>query len=654
MRRFLKELFSAPFRLVLVVSFSFVAATTIATGAYVISRTISDYLTQAMDERLDRDMRLAETLYATRLREVARIADRLALDPLVGEHLAKARAGNAAARATIDRQIANELSAPILSGNYFVAVLAVDGAATAARLLPATGERTRAVEGGNWASLSAVKEVLHTGRAIAATDVIPTEVLADTDLSDQACIEILDTPKASPSLCDPREGRAGLALLGIAPVGGDGRVIGAVVAFHLFNNDFTLVDQIKDAVGADTVTIFHGDLRVSTNVLTQYGSRAIGTRMSQEVSQVVLGQGKSYIGTAFVVNENYIARYDPLADHTGQVIGSLYVGVRQASFFRLVDTLNQRVGLIALITVVLAFLLAVLVSHAITGPIKELVEANRKLAQGDMTVRVPVRGAGELGVLASSFNLMVDTLWSTRLAQAEKLAALGQLAAGVAHELNNPLGTVLLYSDILLKECDGQDPHRADLEMIVSEAKRCKHIVADLLNFARQNQVIPQPTDLNALIRSVVEVERKRDVYHKITIVTNLDPALPKIEADPAQLRQVFINLMTNAVEAMPQGGQLSLNTWSEPAGMVTVLVKDTGIGIAPENLSKLFTPFFTTKPVGKGTGLGLAIVYGIIKMHRGQINVQSQVGKSTTFTINLPIKLPPAELAGDTSAMLP
>jgi two-component system NtrC family sensor kinase len=115
---------------------------------------------------------------------------------------------------------------------------------------------------------------------------------------------------------------------------------------------------------------------------------------------------------------------------------------------------------------------------------------------------------------------------------------------------------------------------------------------------------------------------------------------LPEIEADTAQLRQVFLNLMTNAVEAMPQGGTLTVRTRSAPPGMITAEIQDTGVGIPSENLSKLFTPFFTTKPIGKGTGLGLAIVYGIIKMHRGQINVKSQVGQGTTFTIQLPIKL--------------
>jgi two-component system NtrC family sensor kinase len=648
-RRFLGDFFSAPLQFVLVVSFFVVTATTIGIGAWAISRTIGDYLAEAMDDRVARDMHLAEAFYDIKLREIAGIAYRLALDPIVTESLPAASHGDGKSLRAIDRQIANKVTVLALGGSHFIAVLNAEGDVLAGRLVSATGEQSPVIAGGNWAGLPIVKHALLSRQQLAATEVIPGEMLSQVGLADQARITLVDTPKAAPTPFDPREGSAGLALVGVSPIlDADGHVVGAAVAFHLFNNDFTLVDRIKDVAGIDTVTIFFGDLRVSTNVLTLEGQRAIGTRVSREVRQVVLEHGAEYTGPAFVVKENYLTRYEPLRDHTGQVVGSLYVGARQASFVKLVNTFNQRVVLIALTTILLAFLLAIPVSRSITGPLQTLVEANRRVAHGDMTVRVPVRGRGELALLASSFNSMLDTLQATQdqLVQSEKLASLGQLAAGVAHELNNPLGTVLLYSDILLKECDGDDRRRADLQMIVSEAQRCKSIVAALLNFARQNQVVAQLTDLNALIQDVIQVERKRDVYARVTVVADLDPTLPKIQADPAQLRQVFINLMTNAVEAMPQGGRLILCTRSGPAGLVTAEIEDTGVGIPAENLGRLFTPFFTTKPVGKGTGLGLAIVYGIIKMHRGQINVRSQVGQGTTFTLTLPIKLPAAASA--------
>jgi len=276
--------------------------------------------------------------------------------------------------------------------------------------------------------------------------------------------------------------------------------------------------------------------------------------------------------------------------------------------------------------------------------LRELAEANRRVAHGDMSVRVPVRAGGDVGELASSFNTMLDELQATQdqLVHSEKLASLGQLAAGVAHELNNPLATVLLFSDILLREGAADDPRRTDLEMIVNETRRCKGIVAALLDFARQNQVAAQPTHLNTLIQQVLQVEQKRLGDVPITMVAELDPRLPEIEADPGQMHEVIANLVSNAVEAMPMGGRLIVRTRPGPNGMITLEVSDTGTGITAEDQAKLFVPFFTTKPVGKGTGLGLAIVYGIIKMHRGQITVQSQLGKGATFKVLLPIRLAP------------
>jgi two-component system NtrC family sensor kinase len=258
---------------------------------------------------------------------------------------------------------------------------------------------------------------------------------------------------------------------------------------------------------------------------------------------------------------------------------------------------------------------------------------------------VPVNGFQEMRTQAESFNTMVETLKETQeqLIQKEKLASVGQLAAGVAHEINNPLGSVLLYADILCKETPEENQQqREDLQMIIREATRCKTIVNDLLNFSRQNEILAQDTNINDILSELAEEQSKQDLYEHVNIVTELDPALGTIQADPLQLHQVFINLMNNAAEAMRDGGDLILRTRKGPTpGFVTIEVQDTGVGISEENMKKIFTPFFTTKPIGKGTGLGLAIIYGIVKMHRGQINVRSQVGKGTTFTITLQEQLP-------------
>jgi signal transduction histidine kinase len=178
--------------------------------------------------------------------------------------------------------------------------------------------------------------------------------------------------------------------------------------------------------------------------------------------------------------------------------------------------------------------------------------------------------------------------------------------------------------------------------MIITEATRCKIIVNDLLNFSRQNEVLAQDTDLNALLQELANEKRAQELFGPVELVTEFDPSLPSIQADPLQLRQVFLNLMNNAAEAMLDGGSLTLRTRKGPsAKLVTVEIQDTGIGIPKEHMKKIFTPFFTTKPIGKGTGLGLAIIYGIVKMHHGQINVESKVGEGTTFSITLREHLP-------------
>jgi two-component system NtrC family sensor kinase len=438
----------------------------------------------------------------------------------------------------------------------------------------------------------------------------------------------------------------------------DGQVSGAVLVGHLFNNDFTLVDRIKAVAGVDTATIFFGDLRVSTNVpLNKAGDRAIGTRVSQEVYDTVLVKGEGFTGEAFVVNQDYITRYAPLYDYEKQVVGILYVGAQKSSFQELLNSFRGQVFLIAGASVLLAVLIAVPMSWPISRPLVSLASATHRVAHGDWSVRVPVQGYQEMQTLSRSFNTMVESLKEIQeqLIQKEKLASVGQLAAGVAHEINNPLGSVLLYADILHKETPNDNvQQREDLDMIIREATRCKTIVNDLLNFSRQNQVLAQETDLNAMMLNLAEEASKQSLFEQITIQTELDPDLPHIQADPLQMHQVFVNLMSNAAEAMPEGGKLILRTSKGPSpGCVTAEVEDTGVGIPPENMKRLFTPFFTTKPIGKGTGLGLAIIYGIVKMHRGQIGVQSKVGQGTRFTITLQETLPKANRSSESDFVI-
>ncbi len=225
-----------------------------------------------------------------------------------------------------------------------------------------------------------------------------------------------------------------------------------------------------------------------------------------------------------------------------------------------------------------------------------------------------------------------------QLVSSEKMASLGKLAAGIAHEINNPLGGILIYSSLMIEDLPEEDSKRGDLARIVQEAGRCKEIVKSLLEFARQTEPKMEPTDVNRAINDGLFFLVNQALFHNIRIVKNLDPFLPFVQGNASQLKQVFMNIIVNAAEAMHGNGTLTITTYPAPdRRRVSVEFTDTGEGIPEENLTRIFDPFFTTKDVGKGTGLGLATSYGIVEDHGGKIGVRSKVGEGTTFTIELP-----------------
>jgi signal transduction histidine kinase/iron only hydrogenase large subunit-like protein len=249
---------------------------------------------------------------------------------------------------------------------------------------------------------------------------------------------------------------------------------------------------------------------------------------------------------------------------------------------------------------------------------------------------------GMVEELAHSHRELVST--QEALMQSEKLASMGQLAAGVAHEVNNPLGVVLLYAHMLLKECEPGAGRRQDLTLIVEQADRCKKIVSGLLHFARQNKVLRQPVDLREVVARGL---RSVTVPAAVAVTIRHQLADPVAELDADQMVQVITNLVSNACAAMPNGGTLAIETDDRPEA-VRLHVGDTGQGIPPEVRPKVFDPFFTTKQIGQGTGLGLAVTYGIIKMHQGDItfttNHNPAAGPTgTRFTVTLPRRGPSA-----------
>jgi len=259
------------------------------------------------------------------------------------------------------------------------------------------------------------------------------------------------------------------------------------------------------------------------------------------------------------------------------------------------------------------------------------------LAESEMCLPYSVE---ELHKTVSELQESHRSLEATKeaLVKSEKLASMGQLAAGIAHEVNNPLGILLLHANLLLEDCENDPEVSADVKLIVDQANRCKKIISGLLNFARQSRVVRQPTDVTDL---VAEILRTIPIAEGVSIevVDHLDDPIAELDGD--QMIQVLTNLFTNAQHAMPDGGVITV-TLDGTEENVIVTVQDEGTGIPDENLGKLFSPFFTTKQVGKGTGLGLAVTHGIVKMHRGQITVESNADPTTgptgtTFTISLP-----------------
>lgn len=224
-----------------------------------------------------------------------------------------------------------------------------------------------------------------------------------------------------------------------------------------------------------------------------------------------------------------------------------------------------------------------------------------------------------------------------RLVQAEKLAAIGQVAAGVAHQVNNPLATVLLYSHLLLRQVPPGDARRADLETIAEEATRCRNIMAALLTFARQNRLSLSTFDLNALLDDALATEGRKSEH--LRLVRRFAPDLPLITADADQLTQVFRNIIENAADATAGTGQLTVRTSPQGDSQIRIEFHDDGPGIQPEALAQLFEPFYTTKPPGQGTGLGLAVARGIAKMLRGDITAENTPEGGALFTVTLPVQ---------------
>jgi len=506
-----------------------------------------------------------------------------------------------------------------------------------------------------------VKVVLDSQRPIASTSIVNADDIRKESplLAELAYFKFIDTPMAR--VRDDTEETAGMMMKAAAPIFDDqNHLIGVIYGGTLLNRNFEIVDKIKQTVFEDvkykdqdvgTATIFQDDVRISTNVENEDGSRAIRTRVTEEVYDQVVINGKPWIGRAYVVNNWYITAYEPIRDVYDRIIGILYVGVLEQKYLDI-----KRQTIISFLAITLAgalvsLIMSYFIAHGISTPINKLVSASKEVAEGNLNANVEIKSNDEFGELAESFNAMAMALkerdkklkdfTKRKIVESERLALIGQLSANVAHELNNPLQGIVTYSHLLLEKMPNENSNRDSVQKIVTQANRCKDIIRGLLDFSRQRKPDKTLCDVNVVLNDCVSLLENQALFHNIKIINDFEASLPMAVIDPSQIERVFMNLIINAAEAMNGSGQLTSSTRFDPfENFIEVKFIDTGQGITKDDLARIFDPFFTTKEVGHGTGLGLAISYGIVKEHGGTISVESKVSKGTTFSVRLPVRV--------------
>jgi signal transduction histidine kinase len=303
---------------------------------------------------------------------------------------------------------------------------------------------------------------------------------------------------------------------------------------------------------------------------------------------------------------------------------------------------------VSLALLIMSALLGLFWSRRVTRPIEQLSKASKFVGKGEFDITVQRTSRDEIGDLAESFNEMAAEL-NTRekalkeaqaaLVQSEKMAAFGQLGAGIAHEVKNPLAGILGFAQLSLRKVEEDSQIHRNLMIIQRETRRCKTIIENLLKFARQEKVSRNPTEINPVVEDSISIIDHQLGINQVRLEKDLSSGLPPFLGNANQIQQVLMNLMMNSQQAMEgKPGLITITTRRLETGEIEVRVRDDGPGIPEEIQDKLFEPFFTTKATGKGTGLGLSVSYGIIKDHNGDIRVESKPGMGTAFIIILPV----------------
>jgi two-component system, NtrC family, sensor kinase len=527
------------------------------------------------------------------------------------------------------------------------------------------------------------------GKSGSVIDIYDAEALdvVDPSLRERAAVNIVPTPKAAP---DERTTETrGMMIHAAAPILDDGgRIVGVLEGGMLLNGNLDFVDTINAIVYRDgslplgskgTATLFLGDTRIATNVRLFGDERALGTRVSQQVRDHVLGNGNTWLDTAFVVNDFYVSGYEPVIDSFGKRVGMLYVGFLEAPFRQAKEnTLALIVAVFAVISLV-GSAWSMTWARQIMRPIDSMSGTITRIENGDSDARVGVTGSrDELGRLAIEFDRLLDVLaqkrdelqrWANeldlkvtertqalasanaelkqaqrQLVTSEKLAAIGELTAGVAHEINNPIAVIQGNLDVLRDVLgDAAEPVTQEIRLIDEQVHRIRIIVTKLLQFARPGEFAGyvEALDVGAVISDCLVLAQHQLSKRNIAVAQRFE-ASEWVSINRHELQQVLINLIVNAVQAMPDGGTLTLSTddWRVDGVLkgVRVGVRDTGKGIDPADLHRVFDPFFTTKK-SEGTGLGLSISHSLIKRYGGSITVESAPGQGAEFIVWLLIE---------------
>lgn len=521
------------------------------------------------------------------------------------------------------------------------------------------------------------------GREQAAIDIFaPAELAArDPALAERARLTLVATRAAVPT--DRREEGRGMVVHAAAPAPG-----GVLVGGQLLNRNLGFIDEMNALVYPDgsltggsqgTATLFLDDVRISTNVRLFEDVRALGTRVSAAVRGRVLDEGAVWLDRAFVVNDWYVSAYEPVHDSFGARVGMLYVGFLEAPFAAAErQTLYQ---ILAAFMAVLAVAVPVLLrwARAIFAPLEAMNAAIGRVEAGDLGARAAVAGrADEIGRVAAHLDTLLDRLqerdrrlrdWADELEHrvaartrdleeanrrieattrqlivSEKLAAIGEITAGVAHEINNPLAVIQGNLDVVRDDLGRRaEPLATEFGLIQGQIQAIHILVSKLLRFARPEEFADSDAghDPDAVIRDTLPLVAH--VLNRAGVTVTLDLAAGgQVAMNETELQQVMVNLMINAAQAMPGGGDLSVRTRPDGGGRpgsapaVSIEVADTGTGMPPEVLERIFDPFFTTKRA-EGTGLGLSIGRKLITRAGGDIVVQSTPGQGSRFTIRLP-----------------